>query len=73
MNFNTDKIMRILPFLTVVNARLPTLAEPLNHFYDFSVDGVNPKNYKFAIFSDPQLGKEDKESGGDGTKWTQGF
>ena len=59
----------IISYLAVVEARLATLAKPSNHFFDLSVENIDSSNYKFAIFTDPQLGKEDKENKGDGTEW----
>ena len=43
--------------------RLANLATPVNHFYDFSNEKIDPKEYKFVIFTDPQLGKHDRDHG----------
>ena len=44
-------------------ARLANLATPVNHFYEFSNENVDPSEYKFVIFTDPQLGKYDRDHG----------
>ena len=44
-------------------ARLANLAQPVNHFYDFSNNAVNSSEYKFVIFTDPQMGKYDRDHG----------
>lgn len=63
----------LIPLLaaSTVDGRLATLANPVNHFVDLQVEGIVSTDYKFAIFDDPQLGKEDKEANGDGTRWEQ--
>lgn len=65
--------MRLLIPLLVASTegRLATLANPENHFFDLQAEGIEATDYKFAIFADPQLGKEDKDGSGDGTKWEQ--
>ena len=84
--------MKLLCFLTCLSnleftlARLPTLANPENHYYHFtnpnryrdnhrsslnSVFSVNPSRYSFIVMTDPQFGKYDQELGGDGLNWDE--
>ena len=77
--------MRLLSLMIAVESRLHNLARfisirnnwkklnfrPENHYFELENDSIDKSSYKFAIFTDPQMGKEDNDSGGVGIVWDQ--
>ena len=44
---------------------------PENHYYELINESIDALNYKFAIFTDPQMGKMDRDGDGVGLVWDQ--
>ena len=59
-----------MPGLTL---RLPASWDfrPENHYYELINENLDESNYKFAIFTDPQMGKMDRDGDGVGLVWDE--